>query len=111
MYCASARENRRALGAAHRLAPQERAPLPLSALRRAGRFLDDPERQTWVLKAVQADRDHVEDSIRRAESDLDTMTDRRGRPYSLICTKNQASYERRAKQRKQDLRDLALLTG
>jgi hypothetical protein len=75
------------------------------------RFLDDPERQTWVLKAVQADRSHVEDSIRRAESDLDTMTDRRGRPYSLICTKNQASYERRAKQRRQDLKDLALLTG
>jgi predicted 2-oxoglutarate/Fe(II)-dependent dioxygenase YbiX len=75
------------------------------------RFLDDPERQTWVLKAVQADRDHVEDSIRRAGSDLDMTTDRRGRPYSLICTKNQASYERRAKQREQDLKDLALLTG
>ena len=75
------------------------------------RFLDDPERQTWVLKAVQADRSHVEDSIRHAECDLDTMTDRRGRPYSLICTKNQASYERRAKQREQDLKDLALLTG
>ena len=39
------------------------------------------------------------------------MTDRRGRPYSLVCTKNQASYERRAKQRRQDLKDLALLTG
>ena len=75
------------------------------------RFLADPERQTWVLKAAEAARSHVEGSIRRAESDLDTMTDRRGRPYSLVCTKNQASYDRRAKQRKQDLKDLALLTG
>ena len=62
-------------------------------------FLADPERQTWVLKAAEAARSHVEDSIRRARSDLDTTTDRRGRPYSLVCTKNQASYERRAKQR------------
>ena len=75
------------------------------------RFLADPERETWVFKAAEADRSHVEDSIRRAGCDLDTTTDRRGRPYSLVCTKNQASYERRAKQRRQDLKDLALLTG
>jgi hypothetical protein len=75
------------------------------------RFLGDPERRTWVLKAAEVARSHVEDSIRRAGSDLDTTTDRRGRPYSLVCTKNQASYDRRAKQRRQDLKDLALLTG
>jgi hypothetical protein len=75
------------------------------------RFLADPERQTWVLKAAEAARSHVEDSIRRAGSDLDMVTDRRGRPYSLVCTKNQASYDRRAKQRRQDLKDLARLTG
>jgi hypothetical protein len=75
------------------------------------RFLADPGQRTWILKAVEADRSHVEDSIRQAGCDLDTTTDRRGRPYSLVCTKNQASYERRAGQRKQDLEDLALLTG
>jgi len=41
--------------------------------------------------------------------DLDLTTDERGRPYTLVCTKNQASYDRRAKQRKQDLEDLARL--
>jgi len=41
--------------------------------------------------------------------DLDLTTDKRGRPYTLVCTKNQASYDRRAKQRKQDLEDLARL--
>jgi hypothetical protein len=75
------------------------------------RFLADPERKTWVLKAAEAARSHVEESIRRARSDLDTTTDRRGRPYSLVCTKNQASYDRRAKQRRQDLKDLELLTS
>ena len=51
------------------------------------RFLADPERQTWALKAAEGVRSHVEDSIRRAGSDLDTTTDRRGRPFSLVCTK------------------------
>jgi len=73
------------------------------------RFLDDPGRATWVLKAAEADRSHVEGTIRAAGSDVDTVTDRRGRPYSLVCTKTQASYGRRARQRKQDLADLALL--
>lgn len=41
----------------------------------------------------------------------DTTTDRRGRPYSLVCTKNQASYERRAEQRRRDVKDLALPAG
>lgn len=74
------------------------------------RFLADPERPTWILKAVEAERSHVEGSIRQAGSDVEMTTDRRGRPYSLVCTKNQASYERRAKQRRQDLEHLALLT-
>ena len=73
------------------------------------RFLADPERKTWVFKAAEADRRHVEETIKRAGCDVDTATDRRGRPYSLVCTKNQASYERRARQRRQDLKNLELL--
>jgi hypothetical protein len=75
------------------------------------RFLADPEQRSWVLKAAEAERRHAEDSIRRAGADLDMTTDRRGRPYSLVCTKNQASYDRRARQRRGDLEDLALLAG
>jgi predicted 2-oxoglutarate/Fe(II)-dependent dioxygenase YbiX len=75
------------------------------------RFLADPERNSWVFKAAEADRNHVTDSIQQAGADLDLTTDRRGRPYSLVCTKNQASYERRAKQRKQDFKDLTQLGG
>ena len=75
------------------------------------RFLDDPGQRAWVLKAAEPDRSHVEGTIRTAGCDLDTATDRRGRPYSLVCTKTQASYERRARQRRQDLADLALLAG
>ncbi len=28
---------------------------------------------------------------------------KRGRPYTLVCTKNQASFQRRVRQREQDL--------
>ncbi|MCW5322198.1 2OG-Fe(II) oxygenase [Verminephrobacter aporrectodeae subsp. tuberculatae] len=72
-----------------------------------GRFLEDPQRERCVLKAGQAVRGHVEDSIRTAACDLDCETSQVGRPYSLICTKNQASYQRGAQQRMDDLRKCA----
>jgi hypothetical protein len=75
------------------------------------RFLADPDRKAWIYKAAQADRSHVEDTIRNAQCDVDTATDRRGRPHSLICPKNQASYERQVRQRKEDLADLEQLEG
>jgi hypothetical protein len=56
-------------------------------------------------------RAHVEDSIRNADCDVDVTTNRRGRRYSLVCTRNQASYDRRVKQRTDDLANLELLGG
>ena len=75
------------------------------------RFLADPERKAWAFKAVEAERSHVEQTIQRAHCDVDFTTDRRGRPYTLVCTKNQASYDRRAKQRRKDLEDVIHLGG
>jgi hypothetical protein len=72
-------------------------------------FLRDPNQKQWTFKAPEAGRRHVEESIRRSGCDLDLMTNRQGRPYSLVCTKNQASYERRARQRQEDLAHLARL--
>jgi len=74
-----------------------------------GRFLASADQRTWVFKAAEVDRSHVEESIKRNACDVDCETSRHGRPYSLVCTKNQASYDRRAKQHKLDLDDLALL--
>ena len=73
------------------------------------RFLADPARKTWIFRAAEGARSHVEGTIRNARCDVDASTDRRGRPYSLVCTKNQANYDRRLKQRREDLADLALL--
>ncbi len=72
-------------------------------------FLADPSRETWTFKAAEPDRQHLEGSIRANRCDVDVVTERKGRPYSLVCTKNQASYDRRAKQRTADLEALARL--
>lgn len=72
-------------------------------------FLVDPGTSTWYLKAAEHVRDHVEATIRTARSDVDARTDRHGRPYTLICTKNRASYEQRVAQRQKDLADIELL--
>lgn len=75
------------------------------------RFLADPARKSWTFKAVEADRNHVEASIRSNGCDVDCVTEKRGRPYDLVCTKNQASYEKRAQQRKKDLKEQARLAA
>ena len=67
------------------------------------RFLASPTEAVWHFKAAEADRGHVTHSVARANCDLTLTTDKRGRPYTLVCTKNQASYERRVRQRALDL--------
>ena len=65
-------------------------------------FLADPQRSEWRFKALQTDRLHVEESIRRHRCDVDTETVRRGSPHTLACQKNQASFERLAAQRERE---------
>ncbi len=74
-----------------------------------GRFLQSADQEVWRLKAREADRRHVEDSIRQGRCDVDISTERKGSPHVLVCTKNQASYERRVAQRRADLDDLTRL--
>jgi predicted 2-oxoglutarate/Fe(II)-dependent dioxygenase YbiX len=79
--------------------------------RELGVFLVDPHQPQWRLKAVQSRRSHVEGSVRTDACDLDLTTERRGSPHALVATKNQASYERRAQQRRQDLEHVSTLGG
>ena len=76
-----------------------------------GTFLLDPGRDQWRLKAVQDRRSHVEQSARSARCDVDLGTERRGSPHTLVAIKNQASYERRAKQRRKDLDHVSAFGG
>jgi predicted 2-oxoglutarate/Fe(II)-dependent dioxygenase YbiX len=74
-----------------------------------GCFLQSADQEVWRFKAREAERRHVEDSIRQGRCDVDFSTERKGSPHVLVCTKNQASYERRVAQRRADLDDLARL--
>ena len=75
--------------------------------RALGRFLADPAQAKWHFKAKKADRDHVTSTVRNDRCDLDLATLRTGSPHILLCTKNQKSYVRRTRQRKDDLANLA----
>ena len=68
-------------------------------------FLADPGRRAWTFKAAEAKRRHLQEKVRQDRCDLDLATEKRGSPHGLVCTKNQASYEKRARQRKADLED------
>ncbi|SIT44942.1 conserved hypothetical protein [Paraburkholderia ribeironis] len=74
-----------------------------------GQFLVDPGRREWVLKAAQHVRSHVESIIKQRSCDVNCTTRRTGSPHSLVCTKNQASYKRRVRQRKDDLQNVGRL--
>ena len=76
-----------------------------------GAFLTDPLQREWRLKAAQNRRSHVEESVRNTECDLDLAIERRGSPHTLVAIKNQASYQRRVKQRQQDLKHVSALGG
>jgi 2OG-Fe(II) oxygenase superfamily len=95
-------------------APRDwRRPNPLTCgcedCRDLGAFLIDPSQKQWRLRAIQHRRTHVEGSVRMVACDADLTTEKRGSPHTLIATKNQASYERRVKQRRQDLDHVAAL--
>jgi hypothetical protein len=66
-------------------------------------YLVDATQKVWVFAAAEARRGHVEATIRHARCDLDRATEKRGSPHKLVCTKNQASYDRRCDQRTKDL--------
>ncbi|WP_237478196.1 2OG-Fe(II) oxygenase [Lichenibacterium dinghuense] len=76
-----------------------------------GRFLADPKREAWTLKASEHDRSHVENTVRNSGSDLACKTLKQGRPYTLVCVKTDASYRLRVGQRERDLAARARLSG
>lgn len=72
-------------------------------------FLLDPKEVQWRLRAVADVRGHVESHIKFGNLDLDFTTEKKGSPHTLVCTKNQHSYDVRVKQRSKDLSNLAAL--
>jgi predicted 2-oxoglutarate/Fe(II)-dependent dioxygenase YbiX len=73
------------------------------------RFLRDATQKQWIFAAAQPRRSHLEATIRNRRCDVDHLTEKVGSPHRLVCTKNQASYQRRCEQRADDLQARARL--
>ena len=70
--------------------------------RELNQFLINADQAQWRFKAAESRRNHVQHVIDMNKSDVDFVTEKKSRPYSLVCTKNQASYQRRVEQSKRD---------
>jgi hypothetical protein len=75
-------------------------------------YLGDAAQKIWIFAAADPRHRHVESTIPNAACDMHITTERRGSPHRLICTKNQASYDRRGRvQRANDLAERVWLIG
>ncbi len=73
------------------------------------RFLNDPNTQTLRFPLAERRRQHLHHVIDGKKLDTTHVTERKGRPYTLVCTKNQASYQRALQAHHVDLDHLAKL--
>ena len=72
-------------------------------------FCEDPVKQLERFKMRTDLRRHLHQVIDRGGLDLYHETERRGSPYTLVCTKNRASHERRLEEYAEDLRCMGKL--
>jgi hypothetical protein len=72
-------------------------------------FMADPNAATHDFLCPQAERDRIEAWIRCFHLDLETLTIRNGRPYTLRCTKTSMSHQHSLQQRAEDLTLLSKL--
>jgi hypothetical protein len=72
-------------------------------------FARDPVRQVHRFRINQQERQTIHQTIERLGLDMTHVTERKGRPYTLVCTKTRATYERACKQHQSDLGDMRRL--
>ncbi len=74
-------------------------------------FLANPEQRQGRFPLVKARRQHLHNIIDGNRCDCTHVTERRGRPYTLVCTKTTASYEAVCKIHERDLENLSQLVA
>jgi hypothetical protein len=79
--------------------------------RELAQFLRDKDAQVHRFPRRKELRQHLHQQIDHHRIDCAHVTERRGRPYTLVCTKNQASFERALKQYKTDCKLLKELSN
>ncbi len=73
------------------------------------RFLRDPQARVGRFSIRKERRQHLHGQIDKHQCDCTHVTERKGSPQTLVCTKTQASYERRLQQYEIDQQLLAEL--
>ncbi|MCY3941669.1 MAG: 2OG-Fe(II) oxygenase [Gammaproteobacteria bacterium] len=66
-------------------------------------FCKDPDARVGRFPLRKALRKHLHRQIDGHRLDMSHVTERRGRPFTLVCTKNRASHERRLKEYAKDI--------
>ena len=74
-------------------------------------FCDDPAAEVARFPLRKELRKHLHRIIDRHGLDIDHETERRGRPYTLVCTKNRASHKRRLAEYSADIGWMGRLIG
>jgi hypothetical protein len=82
---------------------------PMREIHELERFARDPARQVCHFRAKKETRQEIHKMIERLGLDMTHVTERKGSPYTLVCTKTRATYERACKQYRSDLADMRRL--
>ncbi|MDE2762926.1 MAG: 2OG-Fe(II) oxygenase [Gemmatimonadota bacterium] len=72
-------------------------------------FCGDPVERVERFRVRKDLRRHLHQVIDRHRLDMHHVTERSGRPYTLVCTKNRAGHERRLEEYAEDLRRMSSL--
>ena len=70
-------------------------------------FLANPDQKQGRFPLAKKRRQHLHQIIDENRCDLTHVTERRGRPYTLVCTKTTASYDAALKIHERDLKNLS----
>lgn len=73
------------------------------------KFCKNPEQRVARFPLKKELRAHLHQKIDNNRLDLDHETERKGRPFTLVCTKNRATYKRRLKEYSNDVKHMKTL--
>lgn len=79
------------------------------ACRRLKWFCRDPVSRTGVFPMRQELRRHLRDKVRKHRLPMDTRTQKKGKPYRIICTKNRSDHKGRLAEYEADILSMKLL--
>jgi hypothetical protein len=74
-------------------------------------FARDPVQQVHRFRLKKEERQTIHEAIEQLGLDMTHVTERKGSPYTLVCTKTRTIYARACKQYRSDLADMRRLVA